>query len=207
MALTTYAELVTAVGSWLNRSDLDSMIPDFIALFEARMNRVLRHPEMESTATSAIAEGDTELSLPDDFLAARTIYLDDDPDNVLVAMSPMNLRACYPYENGGELAAYAIQGSTIQLAPSATAAGTLTLSYYQKIPALDDTNTTNWLLDSHPDAYLFGTLTQAQVYLQDDQRAGMWKAAWDEIWAEINDAGDQRRVPAGPLTMRPAVSE
>jgi hypothetical protein len=207
MSLSTYSDLVTAVGSWLNRSDLDTMIPDFIALFEARMNRLLRHPEMESTATSAIASGDTELSLPDDFLAARTVYLDDNPDNVLIAMSPANRRAVYPYEASGELRAYAISGSTIQLAPPASDAGTLTLSYYQEIPALNGTNTTNWLLDSHPDAYLFGTLTQAQVYLQDDQRAGMWKAAWDEIWTEINDAGDQRRVPAGPLTMRPAVSE
>lgn len=207
MAISTYSELVTAVGSWLNRSDLDSLIPDFIALFEARMNRVLRHPEMESTATSALTAGDTELSLPDDFLAARTIYVDDDPDNVLLALSPMNLRAAYPYETDGGLIAYAIQGSTIQLAPPVAGEDSLTLSYYQKIPALSESNTTNWLLDSHPDAYLFGTLTQAQVYLQDDQRAGMWKAAWDEIWTEINDAGDQRRVPAGPLTMRPAVSE
>ena len=207
MALTTYDGLVTAVGSWLNRSDLDSLIPDFIALFEARMNRLLRHPEMEATATSSIASGDTELSLPDDFIAARTVYLDDDPDNVLIAMSPMNLRAAYPYENGGQLTAYAIQGSTIQLAPAATAAGTLTLSYYQKLSALSDTNQTNWLLDSHPDAYLYGVLSIANAYLQDEIRGPMWKAAWDEIWTEINDAGDQRRVPAGPLTMRSAVSE
>ena len=31
MAITTYSELKTAVGNWLNRDDLTSVIPDFIA--------------------------------------------------------------------------------------------------------------------------------------------------------------------------------
>ena len=39
MAITTYAELKTAVGDWLNRSDLDSVIPNFISLAEAQFNR------------------------------------------------------------------------------------------------------------------------------------------------------------------------
>lgn len=207
MAISTYAELVTAVGTWLNRTDLTAMIPDFIALFEARMNRELRHPQMETTATSAIAAGDTELALPDDFLAARTVYIDDNPDNVLVAMSHANLRASYPYTDAGELRAYAVSGSTLQIAPPAGDDATLTLSYFASIPALTDSNATNWLLTSHPDAYLFGTLTQAQVYLQDDQRAAMWKGAWDEILAELKMAGIKRAVPAGPLQMRPSVSE
>ena len=31
MALSTYNELKTSIGDWLNRSDLTSVIPDFIA--------------------------------------------------------------------------------------------------------------------------------------------------------------------------------
>ena len=36
MALTTYTELKTSVGDWLNRTDLTTVIPDFIALAEAQ---------------------------------------------------------------------------------------------------------------------------------------------------------------------------
>jgi len=43
MAITTYSELKTAVADWLNRSDLTSAIPNFIALAEAQMSRQIRH--------------------------------------------------------------------------------------------------------------------------------------------------------------------
>jgi hypothetical protein len=41
VALTSYAELQTAVGTWLNRSDLTAQIPDFITLAEAKFKRDL----------------------------------------------------------------------------------------------------------------------------------------------------------------------
>ncbi len=37
MALTTYTELKTSIGDWLNRSDLTTAIPDFISLAEAQI--------------------------------------------------------------------------------------------------------------------------------------------------------------------------
>lgn len=207
MALTNYSDLVTSVGNWLNRSDLNALIPDFIRLFETRFNREVRHPKMETTAVSVINEGDTSVALPSDFLAARTVYVDDDPDNVLVAMSPANLRASYPYQNGGQMAAYAISGDTIELAPAANADGTLTLAYYATVPALTSTETTNWLMTLYPDLYLYGTLCAAQAYLQDDPRLAVWKGALDEAMDSLMREGNKRRVPAGPLTMRSAVFE
>ena len=39
MAITTYAELKTAISNWLDRTDLDDRIPEFIALAEARHRR------------------------------------------------------------------------------------------------------------------------------------------------------------------------
>ena len=46
MAITTYAELQTSIANWLNRDDLTSVIPDFISLTEASINRDLRHYKM-----------------------------------------------------------------------------------------------------------------------------------------------------------------
>ena len=46
MAITTYAELQTSIANWLNRDDLTAVIPDFISLTEAGINRDLRHYRM-----------------------------------------------------------------------------------------------------------------------------------------------------------------
>ena len=51
MAITTYAELQTAIGDWLNRADLDQKIPDFIRLAESTLNDVLRQADMVTQST------------------------------------------------------------------------------------------------------------------------------------------------------------
>ena len=57
MAIGTYAELQTAVANWLDRDDLTDRIPEFIALAEAKMNRVLRISLMENVSTALLMSG------------------------------------------------------------------------------------------------------------------------------------------------------
>ena len=57
MAITTYAELQTAIANWLARDDLTTYLPDFITLFEAAANRRLRVRQMETTATLTPSSG------------------------------------------------------------------------------------------------------------------------------------------------------
>ena len=73
MAITTYDELKTSVANWLNRDDLTSVVPDFITLAEADMNRKIRHWRQEKRST---AEIDTQYSaIPADFAEAIRFYL------------------------------------------------------------------------------------------------------------------------------------
>ena len=51
MAISNYTELNTAVANWLDRDDLTDRIPEFIALAEARFNRLLRIRAMEEKQT------------------------------------------------------------------------------------------------------------------------------------------------------------
>jgi len=52
MALTTYTELKSSLADWLNRSDLTSVIPDFISLAEAQMEYVKNLPYSVSYSKS-----------------------------------------------------------------------------------------------------------------------------------------------------------
>jgi hypothetical protein len=62
-----------------------------------------------------------------------------------------------------------IVGDNITTYPSSTA--TIDLEYYTKIPALSDSNTTNWLLTKAPLVYLYGSLIAAEPFMMDDARA------------------------------------
>ena len=79
------------------------------------------------------------------------------------------------------------------------------LSYYQAIPGLSTDNTSNWLLTSYPDAYLYGVLAVAYNYLRDDAQAADMLGFSDRIFAEIMKDAIRKQLPAGPLVARSSI--
>lgn len=51
-------------------------------------------------------------------------------------------------------------------------------TYYQKIPALNATNTTNWVVLTAPMMLLEACMTQAALFLEDDQMLGRWNGRY-----------------------------
>ena len=78
----------------------------------------------------------------------------------------------YPTSAGGPPGFYDIKGSTRTVHPGA--ADSLTLDYYQKVPALSNDNPTNWLLANHPDVYLFMTLVEVNAFTKEAEAASLW---------------------------------
>ena len=207
MTIASYDELVTEMEAWLNRADLSERIPTFIRLFEARMNRRLRNPDMECLATQTTVAGTDTYALPSNFREVRQLYLSTDPKCVLESMAPAVLASTYTDSSQGQPTAYTVIGENLVLAPIPDAAYTMTLSGFETLTGLDSGNQTNWLLDDHPDLYLFGSLARAEAYLKDDERVAAWKSAEDEILAEALLEATAKRLPAGPLMMQPTVYE
>ena len=71
MALANYTDLQASVADFLNRSDLTTVIPDFITMTESDINRSLRVREM-SVRTRAPIDAQY-VKLPPDFLGMRNI--------------------------------------------------------------------------------------------------------------------------------------
>jgi hypothetical protein len=61
---------------------------------------------------------------------------------------------------------YRILGDALVLSIVPATALTLTLDYYAKLLPISGDNATNWLMDSHSDAYLFGVMAHAWLHLQ-----------------------------------------
>jgi hypothetical protein len=202
--VTTYSGLLGTLGTWLNRSDLTDKIPDFVTLLEARLNRILRTPEMEETVT--LTTDAEEIDLPTDFREARSLYLNTDPRQELFPVSLGTLRTKYALQIAGKPEVYAISGGSIVFGPAPDAEYDAILTYWQTIDALSDANQTNWLISSHPDVYLYGALVMAEAFLWNDERLSLWKSAWDEAIGELIHQGNSKRS-SGPLRLRPSVSE
>jgi endosialidase-like protein len=149
MAITTYAELKSAIASWLARDDLSAAIPDFVALFEAAANRRLRVRQMEISATLAPADG--AAPLPADYLMWRRLTWTGSRRRELDYVHPSYLQAAFD-GSAGTPRVFTIEGSTLKIRPAEGTA--LELDYFQKIPPLSDAQTSNWLLAAHPDLYL-----------------------------------------------------
>ena len=193
MALSTYSELQASIADWLNRTDLTTAIVDFITLAEAQFNRTIRVSQMEQRATTNTVAGDGYLSLPEDYLMMRNIQLNSNPVRSLDYLTPEEIDKFYDSSESSKPAAYTIVGNEFQLAPTPDATYEVEISYYQKIAALSDTNTSNWLLESYPDMYLYGALIQAEPYLKNDQRIVLWKSALQLAQDELIKADRKHR--------------
>ena len=188
MAISTYSELRTAVGNWLARSDIaQARIEEFIALFEASANRRLRVRQQETSTTLTPSSGSA--SLPSDYLMWRRVTWSGDTTVELEYVHPQVLRAYYPDNPAATPRFFSIEGSTLKIRPTDDTG--LDFEYFEKIDALSDSATTNWLLTAHPDLYLFGTLTEASAFIVEDERATLWKTRTEGLFQEI-EALDQK---------------
>ena len=203
MAITSYSTLQTTVGDWLNRSDLTTVIPDFITLAEAQFNRTLRHRKMVERATATL---DTEYSaMPADWLESIRYQLNTNPITVMEFVSPDQAAMLKgAYSTSGKPIFYSQIGQQFQVipAPDSGSAYTGELTYYAKIPALSAGNTSNWLLVDSPDIYLYGALLQSAPYLQDDQRLNIWAAIYQRLIDDLKVSDERSRMATSSLRMR-----
>ena len=206
MAISTYSELQTAIASWCNRNDLGTVDADFIVLAEARMRRDRRLRQI-STLDFTASE---EYALPSDFNGLVDLYHDGQAHfGPLEVVSPGELaeRKAQYGDNGVPRYVAVIDlasGSTLRFAPepATTSAYTLRMTYESKVTNLSDSNTVNWLLSQAPDLYLFACLSEAEGFLQEDQRVGLWEGKYEKGAREFRK-DKMRRAYGGNLTPRP----
>jgi hypothetical protein len=200
MAIDSYSTLQTAVDNWLDRGDLSARVPEFISLAEARIARKLRVRAVEERSTTPLVAAQEYYSLPTDFLRARSVKINSNPVRVLQYKTPTQLSEVFPNSTVGDSCYYTIIGEEIQLKPSPNSTDTLEVAYFKKLPALSDSNTTNWLTANAPDLLLFGSLMEAEAYLVNDPRIGTWKGAFDTSMDEWNKQEERARFSGHALS-------
>jgi hypothetical protein len=201
MSLDSYGNLQVEVATWLRRADLVPEIPTFITLAEAQFNRKLRSARM-ITRVAAFAISAQTMALPSDFVSMKSVRLVSPARSLRwVSDTKMDELLDTTEYTAGSPSHYTIEGANIRFSPVPATAYTAALVYYASLPPLS-TNTTNWLLQSHPDAYLYGALLQSAPYLRADERLPMWAEMLRAIITDINgsDAGVGGALDPQPST-------
>lgn len=199
MALDTFAGLKTTIADYLNRDDLTSIIPSFISIAEAKFNRKLRVRQMIKRAEAQIET--SFFAYPADWLQAKEFQLNVNPIirlNFVTEAQGDELKASR-YIGIGQPLFYTITGSQLEFIPSPDTTYSAELTYYAKIPALSDSNTSNWLLAYAPDLYLYGALMEASPYLKDDERLAVWGQLYANSLGDIEVADQRASVSSTPL--------
>ena len=185
MALATYSDLKTAVATWLSRGDQTVNIPDFIALAHHKLMRVLRVREME-TINSAFTVAAETADVPTDWLETRKIYVtSSSPRYDLQYVSPDKIVEYNADAATGAPRFFTVVGGKFQFIPIPDATYTGTHVYYASLAKMSASSDTNWLLTSHPDLYLYGSLLEATSLIQDDPRIPMWQQMYDRGLMEL----------------------
>lgn len=210
--ITTYAELQDAVADALDRDDLTTVIQQWIALCEKRVNRVLEHHDMISKSEAQLASGDNTISLPTDWRSADNIefYYDtetiDDAEHLeYLTREEMDIRrSSVTDDSPGRPCFFTYYGTTMEVWPVPDANGKLAMEYSRKVPALATTDP-NWLLTEAPDVYLYGSLVHSAPYLRDDPRLGLWSSLFKEAIVEMRNQSRRAMYSGSRLVRRPSV--
>ena len=101
----------------------------------------------------------------------------------------------------GKPLCYGLIGYELELGPVPDDTYSVEITFYQKFTPLSDSATTNWILDSHPDLYLYGSLMHSSPYLMDDPRIAIWKGLMEERLQELSAQDEQGENPGTTLNM------
>lgn len=195
MAITTATELRTALEGWLHRSDMTARLDEFIALFEARFNRDVRVRGMEaSMASTALSSG--AISNPTAFLAWKELRYDA-TDSYTLEPRPLEWVRNQHAQASAPLYFAVMDAQTVCWPTSGSVLGT----YYRSLPSLT-ANASNWLLTSHPDLYLMGSLEEASVYTRNEKLGMMAAARASSILESLKSADTANSLNGGPLTAK-----
>lgn len=206
LSIANYSQLLTTLAAYAARDDLTSQgfWPLAVQLFEAKANRALRCKDMEGRATASVDTESNEpefLSLPSDYQSMRRVRLSGvtgKPRLYYVTSEVMDEKRFSQEDATGRPRYFNVTGSELELFPTPDSAYEIEMTYRKLIPALVS-NSTNWLLSSHPDAYLYGSLLEAEPYMKNDARVQLWGTALMKVIDDINNISLTEQFTAGPL--------
>lgn len=195
--MTTRANLVADVASWMLRDDLEPQAGTFIRLVESWIDRTVRVPQQQTIATT-LTVTDRVTPFPADMLEMVTLTLPG-KDTASIYRPSETLRAETDDDVG-----YTVEGMSLVLASTPIMPLDFDLVYIAKFARLVDDNDTNWLLTNAYDIYLYRMLSVAAEFVVETESQMQYlqqaMMAVDELHKSEHRAGFSNVVRAKVYT-------
>jgi hypothetical protein len=202
MALATYTDLLASVASWMNRTDLTTVIPDFVTIAESKIARDLRLRKQITSTTLTASTTTRAIALPTDWLEFEDLTVAGTPETPLQYVNKEHMDAKYP-EGGWSSRpfVFTIEADNMYLGPVPDSAYTINVLYYARFSALA-TASTNWLLTNHPNVYLYACLREGAFFRKDEKEAMQWDGLYKQEVNNLQDVDDRSSHSGSALRVK-----
>lgn len=193
MAITTYGELKTAVATRSKRSDLTSLIPDFIRrAHDIIVSQVVVASDLTIDAASE--------SLPSDFRQLIAVSLTGSATRALIPATETQMTGL----GTGEPYYYRVASSTLYVAPTPDIAYPAKALYKLSRTMFSSDSDVNTVLTRYPYAYMYGALSELFADARNDAEQSKYEALFraelDRLQkAELEDAWPGGLLPNVPI--------
>lgn len=201
--VTDFATLSTAVGDFLNRSDLTTFVPNFIQNAESTLYKKLRIRAMENALSVTTASGVAAVPTSPAYLELKYAYVNNSPIVPLTKLTSQQLYSMFTTRSGGNVPRYiSVEATNFIFGPFPTDGLTIKGIYYGRLTALGAGNTTNWFTANAPDLLLYGALLEAEPFLVGDQRIATWNALYQRAYNAVDSEETRQQSSGGKLSAR-----
>lgn len=191
MAISNFTELKTAIGTWLDRTDISDVATDLIKICESDLNSRIRARCMRAHSTITPSQVYDYVDLPSRFLEVISFTTDTGSQVKRVGMDEIqNRRYC---ASAGRPAFFDIT-SRIEFDKVSDGAYAFVLYYYKSLDIATDT--TNDILSKYPNVYLYGSLLAAAPYLKQTDQLQVWVTLYNQGIDQVNNTENRDYKPA-----------
>ena len=198
--ITNYATLQTEIANTLARDDLTAEIPQFVQFAENKLYRTLNLRNEETALSVSISSG--VAAVPTDFKAMKFAYYSSGGTTIRLPWVPLDqIYAEYPDRSStGEPCLISREAANFVFGP-VSQDGTLSGVYYAKQDPLRTTDP-SWYVTNAPEVLLYGSLLEAEPFIQRDERLPTWRSFYQEAVDTLRVENENAEVAKSRLSAR-----
>jgi len=194
----TLSTLKTAIQDYSESTETSFVtnLPNFIKTAEERILKTVQLDDFIKNVTGQATPNSPYLGSPTDYLSSFSLAVIDSSSNYnyLQLKHPSFIRDFTPASSTTGLPKYYAEfdENTFILAPTPDTTYTFELHYFfrpSSLTSAGDSGTT-WLSDNAPNALLYGSLTEAMVYLKNYESLPIYEQRFQEAIALLKNLGE-----------------